>query len=91
MRVARTAVVLVLAAAAVGIAAAAPSPKTDGATQATALVAQVAVPGQPGGATSPVVAPPTASGGGAFAYPPDGSVLRIGTSTATSTVRAPRT
>jgi len=83
VRAARAAVVLVLAAAVVGIAAAASSPQTGGATQATALVAQVAVPGQPGGATSPVVAPPTASGGGAFSYPPDGSVLRVGTSTIT--------
>lgn len=88
MRAARAAVVLVLAAAAVGIAAAAPSPQTTGDTQATALVAQVAVPGQAGGATSPVVAPPTASGGGAFAYPADGSVLRVGTSTATSTAQS---
>ena len=88
MRAARAAVVLVLAAAAVGIAAAAPSPQTDDATQATALVAQVVVPGQPGGATSPVVAPPTASGGGSFAYPADGSVLRVGTSTATATAQS---
>ena len=88
MRAARAAVVLVLAAAVVGIAAAAPSPQTDDATQATALVAQVVVPGQPGGATSPVVAPPTTSGGGGFTYPPDGSVLRVGTSTATSTAQS---
>jgi murein DD-endopeptidase MepM/ murein hydrolase activator NlpD len=80
--------VLVLAAVVVGIAAAASSPPTDGDTRASALVAQVSVPGQPGAATSPVVAPPTASGGGAFAYPPDGSVLRVGTSTATSTAQS---
>ena len=88
MRLARAAVVLVLAAAVVGIATAASSPRADGTTQASAVVAQVSVPGQPGGATSPVVAPPTTSGGGAFAYPTDGSVLRIGTSTATSTAQA---
>jgi murein DD-endopeptidase MepM/ murein hydrolase activator NlpD len=79
--------VLVLAAAVAGIAAAAPAPRAD-ATQASALVAQVSVPGQPGGSASPVVAPPTASGGGAFAYPADGSVLRVGASTATANAQS---
>ncbi len=77
-----------LAAVVAGMAAAAPSPPTDTRTRATALVAQVSVPGQAGGATTQVVAPPTASGGGAFAYPADGSVLRIGASTATATAQA---
>jgi hypothetical protein len=61
---------------------------------ATALVAQVTVPGQPA-ARRARSRPPTASGGGAFAYPADGSVLRVGTSTATrprsrDVVRPPR-
>ena len=77
-----------LAAAVAGIAAAAPSPQADTRTRATALVAQVSVPGQAGGATTQVVAPPTASGGGAFAYPADGSVLRVGASTVTATAQA---
>ncbi len=88
MKAARAAVVFVLAAAVAGIAAAAPSPPADGGTRATALVAQVIVPGQPGGATTAVVAPPTTSGGGAFAYPADGTVLRVGASTATSTAQS---
>ena len=77
-----------LAAVVAGMAAAAPSPRSDTRTRATALVAQVSVPGQAGGATTQVVAPPTGSGGGAFAYPADGSVLRIGASTATATAQA---
>jgi len=79
--------VLVLAAAVAGIAAAAPAPPSDGATAASVVVAQVTIPGQPGGGTTPVAAPPTTSGGGAFAYPADGSLLRVGASTATSTAQ----
>jgi murein DD-endopeptidase MepM/ murein hydrolase activator NlpD len=84
----RPAVVGVLAAAIAGIAAAAPVAPTASETAATALVAEVAVPGQPGAATSQISAPPTASGGGAFAYPADGSALRVGASTATTTAQA---
>jgi len=80
--------VLVLGATVAGIAAAAPAPRADGQTQATVLVAQVTVPDQPGGATSPVTAPPNGSGGGAFAYPADGSVLRVGASTVTATAQS---
>lgn len=87
MRGARAAVVLVLAAAVAGIAAAAPAPPGDGKTTASVVVAQVTIPGQAGGGTAPVAAPPTTSGGGAFAYPADGSVLRVGASTATSTAQ----
>ena len=76
-----------LAAAVAGIAAAAPSPPSASSTRATVLVAQVTVPGQPGGATSQIAAPPTASGGGAFAYPADGSVLRVGASTVSATAQ----
>jgi len=79
--------VLVLAAAVAGIAAAAPSPPSASSTRATVLVAQVTAPGQPGGATSQIAAPPTASGGGAFAYPADGSVLRVGASTVSATAQ----
>jgi murein DD-endopeptidase MepM/ murein hydrolase activator NlpD len=79
--------VLVLAAAVAGIAAAAPGAPDATQTGATALVAQVAVPGQAGGASGQLSAPPTASGGGAFAYPADGSVLRIGAATATTTAQ----
>ena len=87
MRGARAAAVLVLAVAVAGVAAAAPAPQGGSAARATALAAQVSVPGQPGGATSQVVAPPTASGGGSFAFPADGSVLRIGASTVTATAQ----
>ena len=45
------------------------------------------MPGQPSGASTAISAPPTASNGGAFAFPADGSVLRIGTSTATATAQ----
>jgi murein DD-endopeptidase MepM/ murein hydrolase activator NlpD len=83
----RAAVVLVLAAAVAGIAAAAPVAPTASETHATALVAQVTVPGQAGAATAQIAAPPTASGGGAFAYPADGSALRVGASTATTTAQ----
>ena len=87
MRGARAAVVAALAAAVAGIAAAAPGPQA-GQTGATALVAQVNVPGQPSGATAKLAAPPAATGGGAFAFPGDGSVLRVGTSTATVTAQS---
>jgi murein DD-endopeptidase MepM/ murein hydrolase activator NlpD len=88
VRAARAAVVLVLASAVAGIAAAAPDPQPAGPTEATALAAQVTVPGQPGGAAAKVTAPPTATNAGAFAYPADGSVLRLGASTAKATAQA---
>jgi hypothetical protein len=80
--------VTVVAAAVVGIAAAAPVAQAPGQTRATALVAQVSVPGQPSGATQQLQAPPTTTGGGPFVFPADGSVLRVGTSTATTTAQA---
>lgn len=49
---------------------------------ATALVAQVTAPGLVSGSSGEIVAPPIASGGGAFAYPDDGTVLRVGAATA---------
>ena len=87
MRVARAAIVLVLAAAVAGIAAAAPVAPGATQTKATALVAQVTVPGQPGGSTSQISAPPTSSGGGSFAFPADGSALKVGASAATTTAQ----
>ena len=86
MRGARAAVVAALAAGVAGIAVAAPAPKPQ--TGASALVAQVSVPGQLSGATTKLEAPPAASGGGPFAFPGDGSVLRIGSSTATVTAQS---
>ena len=82
MRGLRAVAVAVLAAAVAGIAVAAPGGTAPSETRATALVAQVTAPGQPPIATASLSAPPTASGGGAFAHPADGSILRIGTSTA---------
>ena len=87
MKSARAAVVLVLGAAVAGIAAAAPVAPTATETHATALVAQVTVPGQAGAASVQVASPPNASGGGAFVYPADGSALRVGASTAAATAQ----
>jgi len=79
----------VLGATAVSIAAAAPGDQTATPRQsgATALVAQVTVPGQPTVATTLYTAPPVSNGGGAFAHPADGSVLRVGAATTTVTAQ----
>lgn len=80
------AVPLLVLAALAGIAAAAPAdPATT--TGATALVARVSLPDGTGSASDALAAPPTAAGGGAFAYPEDGSVLRVGASTANATAQ----
>src|SRR5262245_2318030 len=51
-------------------------------TTARAFAVQVAVPGQSGGATPSVSAPPDAVGvGGSFAYPGDGSLISAGSVT----------
>ena len=51
-------------------------------TAARSFAVQVAVPGQSGGATPSVTAPPDAVGvGGSFAYPSDGSVISVGSVT----------
>jgi murein DD-endopeptidase MepM/ murein hydrolase activator NlpD len=51
-------------------------------TAARAFAVQVAVPGQSGGATPSVSAPPDAVGvGGSFAYPADGSIVSAGSVT----------
>jgi len=74
-----------LAAAVAGIAAAAPGPGAASPSGASALVAQVTVAGQAPVTAAALSAPPTASGGGPFAFPADGSVLRVGSSTVTVT------
>lgn len=83
----RAAAVLLAAATVAGLAAAAPGAPEPSAARATALVAQVSVPGQPSGATAQLSAPPTASADGPFSFPVDGSLLRIGASTATVTAQ----
>jgi murein DD-endopeptidase MepM/ murein hydrolase activator NlpD len=82
VRGARTTAAALLAVAVAGIAAAAPGAPAPEGTRATALVALVTVPNQPTAASTSLTAPPTASSDGPFAYPADGSVLRIGASTA---------
>jgi murein DD-endopeptidase MepM/ murein hydrolase activator NlpD len=74
-----------VAAAVAGIAAAAPGPSGGVTSGASALVAQVTVAGQSPVGAAAVSAPPTASVGGPFVFPADGSVLRIGSSTASVT------
>jgi len=74
------AAVVVLAALSGGSASATRS-ATD-LTAARSFALQVAVPGQAGGATPSVTAPPDAVGvGGSFAYPADGSVVSAGSVT----------
>jgi murein DD-endopeptidase MepM/ murein hydrolase activator NlpD len=71
-----------------GVAGAAPSDPAAPTTGATSLVASVTLPGVPASATSQLEAPPTASAGGPFSYPEDGSAMRIGASTASVTAQA---
>jgi len=71
-----------------GVAGAAPSDPAAATTGATSLVASVTLPGVPASATSQLEAPPTASAGGPFSYPEDGSAMRIGASTASVTAQA---
>ncbi|HET8743284.1 MAG TPA: M23 family metallopeptidase [Gaiella sp.] len=90
MRSARAPLVLVLALGVLvaGVAGAAPDDSTATTTGATALVASVTLPGQPASSTGQLEAPPTASAGGPFSYPEDGSALRIGASSASVTAQA---
>jgi murein DD-endopeptidase MepM/ murein hydrolase activator NlpD len=83
----RGAVVAVLAVTVAGIAAAAPGPGSASQSSGSALVAQVTVAGQATVGAAAVSAPPNATVGGPFVFPADGSVLRIGTSTATATAQ----
>lgn len=81
-------VVLALGVALVGIAGAATTDPAAATTGSTALVASVTLPGVPASSTGQLAAPPTASAGGPFSYPEDGSALRIGASTASVTSQA---
>jgi murein DD-endopeptidase MepM/ murein hydrolase activator NlpD len=87
---ARASLVLAIALgiAVAGVAGAAPTDPAATATGATALVASVTLPGVPSSATGQLEAPPTASAGGPFSYPEDGSALRVGASTASVTAQA---
>jgi murein DD-endopeptidase MepM/ murein hydrolase activator NlpD len=80
--------VLALGVALVGIAGAATTDVAATTTGSTALVASVTLPGVPASSTGQLAAPPTASAGGPFSYPEDGSALRIGASTASATSQA---
>ena len=80
--------VLALGVALVGIAGAATTDIATTTTGSTALVASVTLPGVPASSTGQLAAPPTASAGGPFSYPEDGSALRIGASTASATSQA---
>jgi murein DD-endopeptidase MepM/ murein hydrolase activator NlpD len=56
--------------------------KDSSTVSARGFAVQVAVPGQPGGSSASVSAPPDAVGaGGSFAYPADGSVISTGSVT----------
>ncbi len=86
----RTRIWVVCAVAAVGgvgIAAAAPSDPAPAEASAAALVAEVTLPGQPPSTSGSLIAPPTATGGGPFSYPEDGSVLRVGASKSSVTAQ----
>ena len=90
MTSARASLVLALALgiAVAGVAGAAPTDPAAITTGSTALVASVTLPGVPASTTGQLAAPPTASAGGPFSYPEDGSALRIGASTASATAQA---
>jgi murein DD-endopeptidase MepM/ murein hydrolase activator NlpD len=75
--------VVAVAAGATGIAVAAPGDPAPRAG-ATALVAQVSVPGQTGGGSGTITAPPDAAGGGGFAYPAGGGIANVGAATTTA-------
>ena len=79
---ARLTIAMALAVAALaGIALAAPGANEPTAS-ATALTAQVTGPGLASSSSGELAAPPAASGGGAFVYPEDGSILRVGAASA---------
>ena len=80
--------VVPIVAALAGIAVAAPGSPVVADAVATALVAQVTLPGQPPSATVLLAGPPTATGGGPFSYPEDGSILRVAASNASVTAQA---
>jgi murein DD-endopeptidase MepM/ murein hydrolase activator NlpD len=78
----------ILAGLVAGLAAAAPAPQ-QATSRASAFVAQVSIPGQGTYTSAPVAAPPNATdSAGAFAYPPDGSVARVGAGSSNTVVQA---
>jgi murein DD-endopeptidase MepM/ murein hydrolase activator NlpD len=80
------ALLLASGAAAAGMAAAAESPLS---TRASATVVSVVVPGQGGASAGVVSAPPAASTPTpGFAYPADGSAVRLGTSSSSAAAQA---
>ena len=87
MKGVRAAAPFVLAAAVAVLASAAQGGPATPTTAATALLAQVSVPGGASGGTAQLVGPPAARSSGGFAFPADGSVLRIGASTASVTAQ----
>ncbi|MEP6908799.1 MAG: M23 family metallopeptidase [Actinomycetota bacterium] len=81
LRLAPVALALILVVCSVGSAGATRS-VTESTVSARAFAVQVAVPGQPGGSSASVSAPPDAVGAGAsFVYPADGSVISTGSVT----------
>ena len=54
---------------------------------AARLVAQVSAPGLTSASSGQVSAPPSATAGGPFAYPEDGSILRVGAANATASAQ----
>lgn len=78
---------LATAAAVAGLAAAAEPDAADPAATASAQVALVTAIGQQGGASPAITAPPTASAGGGYAFPADGSVVRVGATTVSVTAQ----
>ena len=83
VRSASIAFTLVILAVSVNAAGASRASRTEtGSTISRAFAVQVAVPGQGNGSAAPVSAPPDAvSVGGSYAYPADGSVVRVGSVT----------
>lgn len=81
-------VLAVLAAAAIvglGVALAADPPPPV--ATASAQAALVTVPGRPGGASAAITAPPATGSSGGFAFPEDGTVVRVGASTLSATAQ----
>lgn len=75
------AVAALAAIAGLGVATAADPPAPE--ATASGQAALVTVPGDQGGASAAVTAPPAGSATGGFAFPDDGSVVRVGGSTIT--------
>lgn len=88
IRVSRLGLLLVLAGTAgLALIAAALSATSAPGASAVAQTAFVIVPGQDGSGTGSITAPPNSTGGGGFAFPADGSVVRVGASTLSTTAQ----